>query len=210
MAPRRHERVRRAAVRDLLGVVVLVGLLMAAWQHRTVPNETYPPARNAAAALDALEVSWQLGELDLGTDPQPLGDGLTGARLEREGTPTRWVVVAATEAGCLARWWDERGFRSVRAVPDTVACAPTAAVANHRAGASGRVTAQRGEDPDWGTVLPEPQRQRWWFLLAVAVGGALVAARIINLTLLALTGEPGARASWGGRLTGSRGRTRWP
>jgi hypothetical protein len=189
----RRARVRAAATRDVVSSLVLLLVLVVVWEIRLVDHAAHPPAAAAAAALDATFVAWEEQRIAVGVVPVEVAPGVVGARLEREGFRDRWILVTEADGRCYGLWWDEQRIRRGRSLPDDRACVPGEAVATTRFRVDETATWRPGEPSDWSSVLPSPQRQRWWFLPVLFVGGTLLASRVLHLTLLALTGEPGAR-----------------
>lgn len=189
----RAARIRRAAIRDATTVIVLGLVVVVAWQYRLGPDPDHPPAVAGVAELERRLVAWEQDALHVPTTPTDLGGGVRGARIERDDFRDRWVLVADAGERCYALWWDELGVRRGRQVPASVPCEPAEAVTTIRDGRTQSVTWQPDEPIDWSPVVPDPQRQRLWFLPVLFISGAIISSRVIHLALLAMSREPGAR-----------------
>ncbi len=189
----RASRIRRAVIRDATTVVVLGLVVVLAWQYRLGTDPHHAPAMASVQALERRLVAWEQNALDVPTTPTDLGSGVRGVRLDREDFRDRWVLVADANERCYALWWDELGVRRGRQLPRTLPCEPAEAVTTIRAGRAQSVTWQPDEPIDWTSVVPDPQRQRLWFLPVLFISGAIIASRVIHLALLAMSREPGAR-----------------
>jgi hypothetical protein len=126
---------RRARDRSLLrdGIVLLLVILglAVAWALRLTPTPDLPAAREVTARIDVAYDAVQAGTLELGTDPEPIAEGIVGARVTT-GDTARWVVTGQAGRECYAMWWDEAGTRRVRVVPSTLPCEPASQLTSPR------------------------------------------------------------------------------
>jgi hypothetical protein len=184
---------RRARDRSLLrdGIVLLLVILglAVAWALRLTPTPDLPAAREVTARIDVAYDAVQAGTLELGTDPEPIAEGIVGARVTT-GDTARWVVTGQAGRECYAMWWDEAGTRRVRVVPSTLPCEPASQLTSPRPDTFDRIgRAVAADEPTsgWELVLPEPFSYRVWFLPAIIIGGGIGLSALVRMTIALLT-----------------------
>jgi hypothetical protein len=196
LRPEEQEAARRRArdrslLRDGIVLLLVVVGLAVAWSLRLTPNEDLPLAREVTARIDVAYAETRAGDLELGTDPVPIAEGILGARVTT-GDTARWVVTGQAGRDCYAMWWDEEGTRRVRVVPSTLPCEPASQLTSPRPETFdriGRATAADEPTSGWELVLPEPFNYRVWFLPAIIVGAGIGLSALVRMTIALLTGN---------------------
>jgi hypothetical protein len=191
LAARRRAR-DRSLVRDGLLVVLAVVCMWGAWAVRETPNAARPPAVELTARLDDLFRQVRAGTLVLDTTPRDVAPGIAGARFPGRTLGDRWVLAGTSDGECYVLWWDEDGARRGRVLASDMPCTPSTEAMSTAPNTYRRLAAKIVEDPDapntWAGVLPDPVRLRWWFLPVMVVGGGVLLAALVRISIAALTG----------------------
>lgn len=176
--------------------MLLVVTLWGAWVVREYPDPARAPALEMVDRLDATFRAVRADELELDTTPSEAGDGIVGARFPRVRLEDRWVLTGASGASCYVLWWDEDGARRTRTLPRGDPCVPSTEAMSPRPGTwdriGDRVVTDPAEPSAWDGVVPDPVRLRWWYLPWTILGGGLLVAALVRISIALLTGAPPA------------------
>jgi hypothetical protein len=193
MSPEQHAAHRRQARnralrRDGIVFVATMVALTLLWPQRLFANPDVPLAQELTASMDAVYADIRAGELELGTDPTDVADGIRGVRVDRPAG-TRWVLAGPAGSDCYALWWDEEGTRRARTVPTNLACEPASQLTSPRYDTYDRIGRSVPEDDPvdpWALVLPDPLSYRVWFLPAVIIGAGIALSALVRMTIALL------------------------
>lgn len=192
---RQHQRRarNRSLVRDGIVVILVVVGLTASWAVREVPNEDHPAAVELVQRLEATFRDVRGGEVVVGVVPELVAPGIMGARFEGGTLEDRWMLTGQGGSDCYVLWWDSDGVRRVRTLPSGAACEPSTDAMSPRPDTFDRIGRALDEEEagieQWGDVLPDPVRLRYWFLPAVIVGSGIGLAALVRMSIALIAGD---------------------
>lgn len=170
---RRRQGLRRRFIGHLLIAGLSLVALAAALASRTEPNPEYLPARAIADEFDRAQLAVETGEIGIDQVGQVFA-GIEGASFEHAGL-LKLGLAGVFGGDCYGMTW-RSGQRVAGVVlrTDYLTCEPDASLIDQPDPPGLVAESMR---PAWDFALPDPERNRVWFIPLVTIGvGGLVLA----------------------------------
>lgn len=191
----REERLRlrnRSIVRHAVVVGLVVVVLVVVWPLRETRNEEHDAAVALTGEFDALFEQVRDGELTLPDEPAEIVPGIHGAQLFAGGRQIG-ALVGRAESRCYGMWWDEQLVRRGRVLAGDLPCEPVREIVSLSPRDFERIAAAE-LDPsaefDWGRVLPDEMRWRYWTLPLLIVGFWIGLSALVRISIMLITQQP--------------------
>lgn len=189
----RRRRRDRSLVRHTIVLLLVLGVMGAIYATRRIPDPDHAEGLAVTTQMDLAFETFVAGDLDLGEEPEAVSDRVDGA-LVTVGERTYAVLTGETSRDCYALWWDVDDLsRHGRTLAEGIACRPATIVTSFRDihfERVGRVVNDPTVSYDWGRVLPLPERDRAWFLPAMAVLAGVTLSVVGRIVTTYVTGTP--------------------